>query len=158
MTETKIVATYTKYGKSTLILIDNIKKTWKDLQLPLDDITSDAIRPLSSSSFLVIGRGVTTTKALYRVDLYPKVVIKKLRDSSSVSFPASIFSKPEHIRFPTSNNKTEAHGYFHAPYNPRFHGPNDSLPPLIISSHGGPTSHFSPGLDLETHTFQSYVN
>jgi dipeptidyl aminopeptidase/acylaminoacyl peptidase len=149
-----MVATYNKYGKSTLVTIDIIKEKWDYLQLPLDDITSDALWPISRNSFLVIGGGVTTPRALYRIDLDPEVTMWKLRESSSGSFPAAIFSKPEHILFPTSNN-VAAHGYFHPPHSLRFQGPESTSPPLIVSPHGGPTGHYYPGLSLETQYWTS---
>jgi dipeptidyl aminopeptidase/acylaminoacyl peptidase len=49
----------------------------------------------------------------------------------------------------------DAHGFFFPPYNQNFRGPENTLPPLIVNSHGGPTGHFSPGLSLETQYFTS---
>ena len=44
------------------------------------------------------------------------------------------------ITFPTSGGQ-EAHALYYAPKNSKFTGPDDELPPLIVVSHGGPTSH-----------------
>ena len=48
-------------------------------------------------------------------------------------------SAPEHLDFPTSEGKM-AHGFFYAPKNGDYAAPPDELPPLIVISHGGPTS------------------
>jgi dipeptidyl aminopeptidase/acylaminoacyl peptidase len=56
-------------------------------------------------------------------------------------------TEPEGFSFPTSDGMT-AHALYHRPRNPRFQGPEDELPPLIVTSHGGPTAHVPPQLDL----------
>lgn len=48
-------------------------------------------------------------------------------------------SMPEHIEFPTSGGRT-AHANLYRPTNPEVEGPPGELPPLIVTSHGGPTS------------------
>ncbi|MET0383754.1 MAG: prolyl oligopeptidase family serine peptidase, partial [Burkholderiaceae bacterium] len=49
--------------------------------------------------------------------------------------------------FPTEHGLT-AHAFFYPPANPRFHGPAGERPPLIVVSHGGPTSAASSTLKL----------
>ena len=61
--------------------------------------------------------------------------------------PAFI-SAPESITFPTTDDAT-AHGFYYAPQNPHFRAPPRELPPLIVRSHGGPTSATSDTLRLE---------
>ena len=48
-------------------------------------------------------------------------------------------SAPELIEFPTENGLT-AHGFFYPPRNRDFAAPADERPPLLVKSHGGPTS------------------
>jgi dipeptidyl aminopeptidase/acylaminoacyl peptidase len=59
----------------------------------------------------------------------------------------------EHIEFPTTGGRT-AFGNFYPPTNRSFVGPPGELPPLIVTSHGGPTaaafSGFATGLQLFT--------
>jgi dipeptidyl aminopeptidase/acylaminoacyl peptidase len=59
----------------------------------------------------------------------------------------------QHIEFPTTGNRT-AFGNFYPPTNRSFVGPAGELPPLIVTSHGGPTaaafSGFATGLQLFT--------
>jgi dipeptidyl aminopeptidase/acylaminoacyl peptidase len=42
-----------------------------------------------------------------------------------------------------------SHGFFYAPKNPDFEGPDDERPPLLVLVHGGPTSHVTTALDLD---------
>ena len=57
----------------------------------------------------------------------------------------------QHIEFPTTGGRM-AYGNFYPPTNRSFVGPADELPPLIVTSHGGPTaaafSGFATGLQL----------
>jgi dipeptidyl aminopeptidase/acylaminoacyl peptidase len=48
-------------------------------------------------------------------------------------------SAPQAIEFPTTND-LKAHAFFYAPRNRDFTAPQSELPPLIVVSHGGPTS------------------
>ena len=62
-------------------------------------------------------------------------------------FDPAIIAEPESIEFPTTGGRT-AHALFYPPTNPDFRGPDGELPPLIVLSHGGPTSNASTALDL----------
>ncbi len=41
-----------------------------------------------------------------------------------------------------------AHAWLHRPRNPHVVGPDDERPPLIVTTHGGPTSHVPPRVEL----------
>lgn len=62
-------------------------------------------------------------------------------------------SVPRHVEFPTTEGRT-AFGNFYAPTSRRYEGPPGELPPLIVTSHGGPTSSafsgFATGFQLFT--------
>jgi dipeptidyl aminopeptidase/acylaminoacyl peptidase len=62
-----------------------------------------------------------------------------LRRSLEVTVDAAYFSAAKPIEFPTYGGLT-AHGYFYPPKNRDFVGPLDEHPPLLVLSHGGPTS------------------
>src|SRR5204863_3842669 len=65
----------------------------------------------------------------------------------------AVASAPEHIEFPTAHGLT-AYGNLYRPHNPEFAAPDGELPPLIVTSHGGPTSSafsgWATGLQLFT--------
>lgn len=50
---------------------------------------------------------------------------------------------PEAVTFSTDGGAV-AHGFFHAPDNPAFTGVPGTLPPLVVTAHGGPTAAASP--------------
>jgi dipeptidyl aminopeptidase/acylaminoacyl peptidase len=55
---------------------------------------------------------------------------------------------PEPITFPTSDDAV-AHALYYRPTSPTCTGPDGQRPPLLVLSHGGPTSHVSPRLSLD---------
>jgi dipeptidyl aminopeptidase/acylaminoacyl peptidase len=55
-------------------------------------------------------------------------------------------SVPRSIEFPTENDLT-AHALFYPPHNKDAEAPADERPPLVVSSHGGPTAAAGPELD-----------
>jgi dipeptidyl aminopeptidase/acylaminoacyl peptidase len=63
-------------------------------------------------------------------------------------------SVPRSIEYPTEGGLT-AHAHFYAPASRDHVGPPDDRPPLIVMSHGGPTSESSAEFDLEKQFFTS---
>ena len=56
-------------------------------------------------------------------------------------------SLPQPVTFPTTDGRT-AHANYYPPTNPDYEGMPGELPPLLVVSHGGPTSAASVRLDL----------
>jgi len=71
-----------------------------------------------------------------------------VRTSSEEPVDPAYVSRPRPIEFPTGDGAV-AHGFFYPPANPGFSAPEGELPPLIVESHGGPTSHATPALSRE---------
>jgi dipeptidyl aminopeptidase/acylaminoacyl peptidase len=71
-----------------------------------------------------------------------------VRESSEEPVDPAYVSRPRPIEFPTGDGEI-AHGFYYPPANPGFEAPASELPPLIVESHGGPTSHATPALDRE---------
>src|SRR5207249_3940962 len=61
---------------------------------------------------------------------------------------------PRAIEFPTEGGLT-AHGYFYPPQNRDYVAPADQKPPLLVISHGGPTSASSTSLRYATQYWTS---
>jgi len=62
-----------------------------------------------------------------------------LARSRTDELDASYVSVAEQITFPTTDD-TEAHALFYGPRHADIAGPEDERPPLVVMSHGGPTS------------------
>jgi len=73
--------------------------------------------------------------------------LKVLRRSSEITIEPEYLSKPRAVEFPTEHGLT-AHSFFYAPKNRDYVAPADEQPPLLVMSHGGPTSATSSTLNL----------
>src|SRR5436309_3078172 len=89
--------------------------------------------------------------AVIEIDLQGNVTV--LRTANPTIPEREDVSIPEHIEFPTTGDLI-AFGNFYPPTNRSFVGPAGELPPLIVTSHGGPTaeafSGFATGIQLFT--------
>jgi dipeptidyl aminopeptidase/acylaminoacyl peptidase len=89
----------------------------------------------------------------------PEIVVLDVRDGSSrvikssttLSFDANDLSGPEPIEYPTGNGRT-AHALYYPPRNSQYTGLAGEKPPLVVMSHGGPTSAATSSLRL-SHQF-----
>jgi dipeptidyl aminopeptidase/acylaminoacyl peptidase len=77
-----------------------------------------------------------------------------LREAVAFSPEPGTVSIGRHVTFPTTGGR-EAHGIFYPPCNPAFSGPAGTLPPLIVTSHGGPTSAAFTGFTTTVQLFTS---
>jgi dipeptidyl aminopeptidase/acylaminoacyl peptidase len=75
-----------------------------------------------------------------------QATVLKASSTQDVRAYQGYLSTAQPIEFPTENGLT-AFALFHPPANRDFRAPADELPPLIVRSHGGPTSAFSSALD-----------
>ncbi len=107
----------------------------------------DAIR-VGSTVVAAIASAPSEAAAILAMDpatLEPKGV---LRRSSATSLDAAAISVPESITFPTSGDRV-AHALYYPPANPTTVGPDGERPPLVVRTHGGPTSNASSGLNVD---------
>jgi dipeptidyl aminopeptidase/acylaminoacyl peptidase len=71
-----------------------------------------------------------------------------VRESTTDHVDPGLVSEPRAIEFPTADGDV-SHAFYYPPTNADFVGPEGERPPLIVVSHGGPTSHVTPALDTE---------
>ncbi len=77
-----------------------------------------------------------------------------LRHSLTTTFDPADISMSRHVEFPTTGERT-AFGLFYPPHNRSFVEPVGDLPPLIVTSHGGPTAQASSAFAVATQLFTS---
>jgi dipeptidyl aminopeptidase/acylaminoacyl peptidase len=163
----ELVIAYTKNAFNGLLLYNVTKKSTVELNLGLVDIQHNALRRVSDTKFAALGGSATAPTALYLVDVTKPSEKVLLRSSSNIALDPSIFSKAQAVACPKTHGKDlkgSSNAIFIPPHNPDFEAPSDSMPPLIVNIHGGPTSHASAGLHLDAQYYTSrgyaycYVN
>ncbi len=77
-----------------------------------------------------------------------------VQQAGGLDLDSSWYAIAEAIEYPTRDGAT-AHGYFYAPNSPATTAPDDEQPPLIVMTHGGPTSRARATLALKIQYFTS---
>jgi len=141
-----IVCVRCERGEERLFLLEPGGEQLEDLELPY---TSFGFPSLST-------RGTEVAFAAASPAREPAVVrfgvrsgeLEEIQSAAEEAVDDGYVSIPRPVEFPTSEGET-AHGFYYPPTNPDFEAPEGELPPLIVQSHGGPTSHAKPALDRE---------
>jgi dipeptidyl aminopeptidase/acylaminoacyl peptidase len=119
------------------------------------DLVGEIDTPYTEYEGLVAGSAGIVTVAgspaeptvIARLDPATLAVAGVLRRSSGLALDPELVSPPETIHFPTTGGRT-AHALYNPPRNPRFVGLHGERPPVVVLSHGGPTSNASTALDM----------
>jgi dienelactone hydrolase len=113
------------------------------LDLPFTSISDVAVRG-SEAAALVAAPAMF--RALVRIDLVSSAWTV-VRRTSDLDLDPAFVSVGLPVEFPTAGGRT-AHGILYRPTNAAFRAPEGELPPLVVTSHGGPTSAAHTGLQL----------
>lgn len=110
--------------------------------IPYDQI--GAVRPMAGGDVaLLAGSG----REPGSVVLLTSDGARVLRRSAPVDLPEGTISVARPIQFQSAGGRT-AHAFHYPPTNAGHRAPDGTLPPLLVKSHGGPTSAASPQLSL----------
>jgi dipeptidyl aminopeptidase/acylaminoacyl peptidase len=131
-------------GRDRLWLFDPAgERAATALDLPFTHITDLAVRGTEAAAIVAAPRMFRT---LVRIDL-ASGAWTEVRRTSDLHLDPALVSVGEPVEFPTTGGRT-AHGILYRPANPAFRGPDGERPPLVVTSHGGPTSEAFTGLSL----------
>jgi dipeptidyl aminopeptidase/acylaminoacyl peptidase len=148
----RIACLYRSGGVEHLALLDPATRELLDLDLPYRTFDPPYLHAAGSRLLFVAG-GDATPQQVVSLDFTSRSV-DVLRVERELSFDEAYISVAQPIEFPTEGGLT-AYGYFYPPTNPDVEGPAGERPPLIVMSHGGPTSETTPVLDVSIHFFTS---
>ena len=139
----QIVCIYYVLGRARLAVIDTETLKLEQVELPYTDLSF--VRAATGQVVFRAG-SPNSPPAIVRLDLQSRKV-ETLRLSNNLNFDPGYLSTPEAIEFPTAAGLT-AHGFYYAPQNRDYQAPEGELPPLLVKSHGGPTSAAATALSL----------
>jgi dipeptidyl aminopeptidase/acylaminoacyl peptidase len=142
-TPTRIICTYTQNGVRKLARLDTVSGRLQTIETPFTEIGSPQA---ANGKLLFIGASPTLAPCVVLLDLETGRH-QILHRSSDLTINDGYLSVPRPIEFPTEHGKT-AHAYFYAPKNQDFTAPAGEKPPLLVMSHGGPTSSASTAWNL----------
>jgi dipeptidyl aminopeptidase/acylaminoacyl peptidase len=108
-----------------------------DLELPFTSFYPPHLRTAGDRLACVAG-SPTGAPAVVLIDPAGGGV-EVVRSSEDRELDPGYLTTPEPIEFPTAGGRT-AHALYYPPANRDFRGPEGERPPLVVASHGGPTS------------------
>lgn len=131
----RIVCLYAQDGDTHLAILDADAHRLDEIATPFRAMRDLRIR---GDQAVFVGSSPTAHEAIVLLELGTRTH-RVLREASSAHPDPADISIAQAIRFPTTGG-LEAHALFYAPANAAFEGPPDARPPLLVFSHGGPTS------------------
>lgn len=142
----RIVCAYTRDGQAHMARLDTAAGTLTPLDLPYALAFPSHGRIVAGQGRLAyIGTSATRPSAVVLFDSAGGHQV--LRASTTVAIDDGYIALAQSIEFPTENGLT-AYGYYYPPRNRDYEAPAGELPPLIVTSHGGPTSATTGDWDL----------
>ena len=139
----QVICTYTQDGVWHLASLDITTRKLERIETPYTSITNLQAVP---GGLVFCAGSPTESTSIVRLDLTTKQ-FEVLCRSSEIEIDEGYFSIPQAIEFPTEDNLS-AHAFFYPPQNRDSTAPAGDLPPLLVISHGGPTSATSTALNL----------
>ena len=102
---------------------------------------------------VLVASAPTRPTAIVRIDLRTDAV-RSIREERTPPVDVGYLSQPRFVEFPTTDGRT-AFAFHYPPTNPVAVAPDGELPPLLVISHGGPTSNADQRLSMEVQFFTS---
>lgn len=133
--EHRIICAYTRGGLWHLAGLETVHKQLNQIESPYTDI-DNVVAGEGFAAF--IGGSPHQPFSVVRMDL-TSGKFEHVKQAFEVTVDTGYLSTPWPIEFPTTGGKT-AHGFYYPPHNKDFAAPADDRPPLLVLSHGGPTS------------------
>jgi len=140
----RIICTYTQQGIWHLASLDTTTRQLQPLDIPYTEIDS-----LHATRGKVVFLAGSPTQPTSVVQLHLETgKLEVLRRSIKVKIDTDYLSVPQPIEFPTTNGQT-AYAFFYPPQNRDYTAEPGERPPLLVKSHGGPTSATSSSLNFK---------
>ncbi len=146
----RLVCSYLQNGVSHLALINTLSQHLTPLNLPYTDISN-----IHAQGHVVVCCAASATEAnrVISIDLQTQSC-QVLKHSNQLDLDPGYLSVPHSIEFPTTDGLT-AHAFYYPPTNPDYQANPSEKPPLLVKSHGGPTTAASTQLSLKTQYWTS---
>jgi len=138
-----LVCVYNQHGISHLARLDLESLRLTPIPLPYTDLDSPQA---AGEGIALLGSSPAEPRSVLLLEPGAERPHVLRRAAEPVEDPRYV-SRPQALDYPTAGGET-AHAFFYPPANPDFDAPRNELPPLIVVSHGGPTSATTASLDL----------
>jgi dipeptidyl aminopeptidase/acylaminoacyl peptidase len=158
-------STYAFLEDGTIVCLYGLGPVWRlgligpgagavtPLDLPFTSFYPPRLRTTPAGRIATFAGSATQAAALITVDpaTAEHQVVQRSRD---LRLDPADLSVPRPIEFPTEGRQT-AYALYYPPANSSFQAPGGELPPLLVTSHGGPTAQVVDQLSLSVQYFTS---
>ncbi len=148
--QNRIICSFTQKGRDHIARLNTETGKLEVIKTPYTYISS---LHTTYDCAVFIGGSPREATSIVRLDLktFNTEVLKR---SSRITVDSGYLSQPKPIEFPTEKGLT-AYGIYYKPRNKDYTAPSGTLPPLLVSVHGGPTAAASPTLSLRVQFWTS---
>jgi dipeptidyl aminopeptidase/acylaminoacyl peptidase len=147
----RLVCSWVKDGIWRLGIIDTGSGKFEQIATRFTDISQVRV---GAGKVVFLGGSGTEPLSLVALDLKTRAE-RAVRASTVLSDALRPYiSKPEAIAFPTSGGEI-AHAFYYPPVSPTYTAPAGEKVPVLVKSHGGPTSSASGTLSLSVQYWTS---
>jgi dipeptidyl aminopeptidase/acylaminoacyl peptidase len=137
----RVVCLYSRDGFDHIGIIEGGRL--EEIELPYTSIGPTL--QVARSRLVFIGTSAAEAATLVSFDVASGRT-DVLRRSFEQELGGGCISAPQPVEFPSDGGKS-AHALFYSPANADYTAPSGDLPPLLVLSHGGPTSMARAGFD-----------
>jgi dipeptidyl aminopeptidase/acylaminoacyl peptidase len=141
----RIICSYVQDGSWQMASLDTEHGVLEPVATPYTDMARGDLRVSSDAAVMIAGSAVEPLSIIRLA--FSNGDTQVLRTSCDVSVDPAYLSTPEAIEYPTENGLA-AHAFYYPPSNGDYAPTPGEKPPLLVKSHGGPTSATSVSLDL----------
>lgn len=146
----RLVCAFNRAGAWRLAVLDTDMLRLEEIETPFSDIS----HVMAGNGMAVfVGASPSLPASIVRLDLATRRY-EILRASTTDVPEVAYLSVPQALDYPTTHGDT-AHAWYYPPVNRDFRAPENEKPPLLVLSHGGPTSAASQALSLRTQYWTS---
>lgn len=142
-----VACIYTRDGVDQFGILDPGAEQIRKLDLPFTSYYPPAIYSDEQGTLWTIAGSYKMMPSVVRIDSQ-REEFQVIRKGFSGNLDLNALSTPQAIHYPTKEN-ARAYAFYYPPANPNFRGAQGELPPLIVSTHGGPTSSARSHLQME---------
>ena len=146
----RLVCTYHRAGNWRLAVLDTGTRRMEEMETPFSDISGVLA---GEGKAIFVASSPVMPAAIVRLDLVTRQYQILRRSTEDVS-ESGYLSVPQEMSYPSTRGAT-AHALYYPPVNRDFEASMDEKPPLLVLSHGGPTSATSRALNLRTQFWTS---
>jgi dipeptidyl aminopeptidase/acylaminoacyl peptidase len=143
--EQRIVCAFNREATWRLALLDTGTRRMDIIETPFSDLGGVVA---NDGQAVFVAASPTMLPAVACLDLATRRhEILRSSGTAAAADPAYL-AAPQTLTYPASDEK-RAHAFYYPPTNRDFRAPAGAMPPLLVLSHGGPTSATSTALNLK---------